>query len=106
MSTITKPVSHITAPKRRAKRGTKEAALSAARKVGLKTFVWKCPHHGETLHGTSGSGQCRMCVAGFKKRYIWRTKAQIAREEAALTPEERETIAKAEAFIASMLSDQ
>jgi hypothetical protein len=99
---MTKPT--MTTPlKPRAKRGTKAAALAAARKVGLKTFVWKCPHHGETLHGTAGSGQCRLCVARFKKNHSARTKAQTAREEAALTAEERETVQRAEAFLDGLL---
>ncbi|WP_250471893.1 hypothetical protein [Caballeronia sp. GAFFF1] len=77
---MTTPKTDATYLKRRAKRGTKAAALTAARKAGLKTFIWKCPHHGETLHGTAGSGQCRLCVARFKKDHGERVKALMTEQ--------------------------
>ncbi|MDR5830104.1 hypothetical protein P9250_19715 [Caballeronia sp. LP006] len=97
-------------PKTRAKRGTKAAALTAARKAGFKTLIWRCPHHGETLHGTAGSGQCRLCVARFKKDRAARLKARRdpkgTKGTAASTIDELAIIAKAEAFLCGLLADR
>ncbi|MBN3791869.1 hypothetical protein [Burkholderia sp. Ac-20353] len=67
------------------KRGTKTAAREAARKAGLKSFLFTCHKHGLTVFGTAGQGTCRACVADHKRAAYERQK----REEmtAATAPE-------------------
>ncbi|KAB0657136.1 hypothetical protein [Burkholderia diffusa] len=59
-----------------AKRGTKTAAREAARKAGLKSFLFTCHKHGLTVFGTAGGGKCRTCSAELKRAAYGRRKQE------------------------------